>query len=177
MDTRDAPVIPRVTSSARRWHTHRMNASTRAAWIVGSMALVALVGNVTEITMAGASGVSGRTATHEYSLPSDGWTTNRVTSTSLFGGTFHAGLTKSGAGAWIGPNAMLWPAGYHVRFNPTQLIDSRGRIVAKQGQRVSAGGELVGTASWPNASHCYAGGNLVAVTGSVFSGKRAGFPF
>jgi hypothetical protein len=34
----------------------------------------------------------------------------------------------------------LWPAGYRVRFHPTELLSPNGNVVAHQNQKVSAGG-------------------------------------
>jgi hypothetical protein len=61
-----------------------------------------------------------------------------------FFGRFHATLTPSGACAWMHtPNrgiVYLWPAGYRVRFEPTELLSPSGKVVARQGQEVHAGG-------------------------------------
>ena len=56
----------------------------------------------------------------------------------IFTGNFEAALTSHGACAWLGPgrSANLWPAGYRVRFHPTQLIDAQGKVRAKAGQYV-----------------------------------------
>jgi hypothetical protein len=149
-----------------------MNADTRAARIVGVVAFLGLVGNVAA-SAAGASVHERSASAHAYSLPSDGSRADRSRAASIFGGTFHARLTESSACAWMGTNGVLWPAGYRIEFNPTRLVDSGGRVVAHQGQFVSAGGDIVGTASWPNASRCYIGENLVAVRGPVLTGKKA----
>jgi hypothetical protein len=34
----------------------------------------------------------------------------------------------------------LWPAGYRVRFHPTELLSPNGKVVAHEGQKVNAGG-------------------------------------
>jgi hypothetical protein len=69
-------------------------------------------------------------------------------------GEFHAGPTAGGTCAWLGsaqPRAVLWPKGYRVRFSPTVLIDAQGRVAAREGQQVEAGGGQVSTAPEPNA--------------------------
>ena len=38
---------------------------------------------------------------------------------------------------------MLWPAGYKVRFHPTELVDPHGRVVAHEGDLVMVGGGFV----------------------------------
>jgi hypothetical protein len=57
-----------------------------------------------------------------------------------FNGTFQAKLTPQGACAWLQPvdrltnvpayrGAYLWPAGYRVRSDPTELLNPHGRVV------------------------------------------------
>ena len=62
-------------------------------------------------------------------------------------GTFEADLSSKGACAWLGPSKrylVLWPAGYGVRFNPTELIGPNGEVLAKGGQYVGfEGGSLL----------------------------------
>ena len=65
----------------------------------------------------------------------------------------------------------LWPAGYRVRFDPTVLLDPTGKIVAHQGQYVTVGGGIVGTASWASAARCYKGGDVWAIQGPVQVGR------
>ena len=62
---------------------------------------------------------------------------------------FHVTLTRLGTCTSDGLIDYLWPAGYRVRFDPTVLLDPTGKIVAHQGQYVTVGGGIVGTASWP----------------------------
>ena len=39
------------------------------------------------------------------------------------------------------PFSYSWPTGYRVRFNPTELLDPAGHVVATEGQVIkSAGG-------------------------------------
>jgi hypothetical protein len=56
-------------------------------------------------------------------------------------GTFRAEMTPRGACAWLwGPKpssyklSFLWPSGYRVRFNPTELLAPGGRVVAREGK-------------------------------------------
>ena len=75
-----------------------------------------------------------------YPLPSDGWKPGDAAFTALIGGVFEAKLTPEGACAGLGSTTAFWPEGYHVRFHPTELLDPSGMIVARQGERVTAGG-------------------------------------
>lgn len=77
-----------------------------------------------------------------FPLPSDGWKPGDPSLLALTGGVFQAQMTTRGACAWLGTTrtSFLWPAGYTVRFHPTELIDPRGHVVAHEGQRLYAGG-------------------------------------
>lgn len=70
-------------------------------------------------------------------------------------GNFEASLTKQGACAWLGPAryVTVWPAGYRVRFKPTELIAPDGRVAAKAGQYVGfRGGHVTSGMTLP--SYC-----------------------
>lgn len=77
-----------------------------------------------------------------YPLPSDGWKAGEPEAGVILTGNFEASLTKQGACAWLGPAkyVTVWPAGYRVRFNPTELIAPDGRVVAKAGEYVGFNG-------------------------------------
>jgi hypothetical protein len=137
--------------------------------------VVCSLGGAIAPVAVGASVVSSEARTHEYRLPTDGWKIGH--SSEGFGGAFHAALTKSGACAWIASYDVLWPAGYRVRFHPIELIGARGEVVSVQGEHVSIGGQLVGTASWPQASRCYKGGDLVAAQSPIVAGRGVFLPF
>ena len=63
----------------------------------------------------------------------------------LFSRPFQASMRGGVACGWIGFKDLpdLWPAGYRVRFHPTELIDPHGQVVAREGQIVSSGGGIV----------------------------------
>jgi hypothetical protein len=86
-----------------------------------------------------AYGASNR---RSYPLLSSGWKPGLEQQDARISGLFHAALTANGACAWLGDGAIVyrWPAGYRVRFNPTELLDRDGRVVARQGDLVSFGG-------------------------------------
>lgn len=90
---------------------------------------------------AGHQDTSGRS----YPLPSDGWQPGQPEAGVTWTGNFEASLTKQGACAWLGPAKYItvWPAGYRVRFNPTELIAPDGQVAAEGGQYVGfEGGHL-----------------------------------
>ena len=74
--------------------------------------------------------------------PGNGWRLGDPALTALSGGAFHATLTAEGACAWRGTGDVpyLWPEGYRVRFNPTELINPQGQVVAHEGDRLKVGG-------------------------------------
>jgi hypothetical protein len=88
-----------------------------------------------------------------FPLPSSGWRPGQPSTLALVGGIFTAALRDGQACAWIGDRqqSYLWPAGYSVRFNPTELVDAEGQVVASEGQYVSASG---GYGTQPVASPC-----------------------
>lgn len=90
-----------------------------------------------------------------YALPTDGWRPGDNAMFAATSGEFHAGLTPDGACARLrsGDSAFLWPAGYRVRFDPTRLIDAKGRVVAKEGDVLGFGG---GYAPAPAGTRCVA---------------------
>lgn len=106
--------------------------------------VVCSLGSVIAPVAAGASVVPSNARTHEYRLPTDGWKPGDSHLTAGIFGRFHATLTRSGACAWMAPlyqgTVYLWPAGYRVRFHPTELLSPSGKVVAHQGQKVHAGG-------------------------------------
>jgi hypothetical protein len=85
--------------------------------------------------------------TRVFPLLSDGWTPGDPIHKVILTGTFEADLTSKGACAWLGPSKrylVLWPSGYGVRFNPTELIGPNGQVLAKGGQYVGfEGGSLL----------------------------------
>lgn len=84
----------------------------------------------------------GASDRRSYPLPSSGWTPGAPTRLARISGAFHAALTADGACAWLGDGSAdyLWPAGYRVRFHPTELLDRDGHVVARGGDLVDFGG-------------------------------------
>jgi hypothetical protein len=111
-----------------------------------------------------------------YSLPSDGWKPGQSAMEAISSAPFQATLTRSGPCAPNGSVSYLWPAGYRVRFHPTVLLDPAGKIVAHQGQYITVGGGIVGTASWPSAARCYKDGSVFAIQSSTQVGRPGETP-
>jgi hypothetical protein len=106
--------------------------------------VVCSLGSVIAPVAASASVVASNARTHEYRLPTDGWKPGDPGLLMGLLGHFHATLTSSGACAWMGTphqgTLYMWPAGYRVRFHPTELLSPNGKVVAHQDQKVSASG-------------------------------------
>jgi hypothetical protein len=121
--------------------------------------------------LPGAAAATSSQRARSYPLPSDGWKPGQPAMTALSFLPFRVTVTHSGTCTSNGSLGYLWPAGYRVRFHPTVLLDPKGRVVAHQGQYVSVGGGIVGTASWPSAARCYKAGDVWAIQGSVQEGR------
>jgi len=95
-------------------------------------------------------------------LPTDGWKPGQPSESALTGGSFHATMTAQGPCAWLGntPRPFLWPAGYAVRFHPTELIDAAGHVVARQGQKIYFGGGFEPAAA-ATGTDCAASGQQI----------------
>lgn len=82
----------------------------------------------------------------DFPLPSNGWLPGRrgLVRAAARHGLFHAELTDHGAEAWLGERreAMVWPDGWRVAFNPTRLIDPSGEVFALEGDFLRVGGGL-----------------------------------
>lgn len=103
---------------------------------------------------AGKQAEYGAPDRQSFPLPSSGWAPASTSRLALVtSGTFHAAMTADGACAWLGDGATnyFWPEGYRVRFNPTELLDRDGQVVAKEYDQVSFAG---GSGSVPRKSRC-----------------------
>ena len=85
--------------------------------------------------------------------------------TAILDGALQAKLVPKGACARLGSTNALWPAGYHVRFHPAELLDPSGRVVAREGERVTAGGGF-GPASH-HANRCANGEQTFLIMSNV----------
>lgn len=91
------------------------------------------------------SAPSASSTAETYPLPSDGWKTGDGSLLAGLFGPLHAEMAVGGACAWLGPHrqAVLWPAGYRVRFNPTELVGPDGQVLAKAGEVLHFAGGVV----------------------------------
>lgn len=63
---------------------------------------------------------------------------------ALTRGTLRGGYQRGTFCVWLAFRgrraAVIWPAGYHARLHPVELLDAQGVVVAKGGDLISAGG-------------------------------------
>jgi hypothetical protein len=144
-----------------------------------AVVLMALLGTFVGPLIGGAAVASSNARPHVYRLPSDGWRPGDAEMFALFQGQFHASRTSSGACASIvepgGRLSYLWPAGYRVRFHPTELLDPSGKVVARQGDEINTAGG-VGPPSTPfpaSLRHCKQGSEGVAELQGVVRASEA----
>jgi len=88
----------------------------------------------------GAVGLPHPASAKTYPLPSDGWTPGHPSLTALMIGRLHVAVTSSGACAWVNGYAVVFPAGYRVRLNPTEVLGPTGKVIAAQGDPITSGG-------------------------------------
>lgn len=131
---------------------HRRRARRRRAeWTLAGLSAAAVASLVVSLTVVLPTHDTNRNVLRQpqalaegktYPLPSDGWKPGDPSLDALTGGPFHAARRDGQYCAWLGTNfrPMLWPAGYRVRLNPTELIAPDGSVVAREGEQVSAGG-------------------------------------
>jgi hypothetical protein len=61
-------------------------------------------------------------------------------------GTLAAGTYRGHWCVWLGAGPgsrrepIVWPAGFRARRHPLELVDSRGKVVARGGERIKIGG-------------------------------------
>lgn len=149
-----------ATDSRRSAAQRRIATPAVALWTIGGPTKLRLtidLAAVLVVTLAlggfvpAASGSTPSHLTHDhlYALPSDGWKPGDGAFLVGGFGSFFATLTPSGACAgWRsipagrGSIDAVWPAGYRVRFHPTELLDALGAVVARQGERIDVGGSF-----------------------------------
>lgn len=75
-----------------------------------------------------------------FALDSNGWSPGETSRGAAAAGPFHAVKVVGGACAWIGDHRRptLWPKGWTVRFDPTELLDANATIVAREGDMITA---------------------------------------
>src|SRR4051812_15693246 len=80
-----------------------------------------------------------------FALPSNGWRPGTAHPLAGTVGRFHAILDTDGARAWLGRTYRhtLWPEGWSVRFEPTELVDPDGHVFAREYDLLAAATESV----------------------------------
>lgn len=96
------------------------------------------------ITACGA-GHSGTAASPRlYAVPTSPWHPGDLSLTALARGTLGGGYERGTFCVWLtaGPrrSPIIWPAGYHARLHPLELLNSQDVVVAKGGDLISVGG-------------------------------------
>lgn len=94
------------------------------------------------------NGSGTTTGSNARPLPTSSWTPGDVAGTAMMVGTLRGSAKAGGGCVWLGTNtggrqAVIWPAGYQVRFMPrVEIIDPSGGVVAYAGQTITVGGGL-----------------------------------
>jgi hypothetical protein len=101
------------------------------------------------------AGQSGTVASPLYRVPTSSWRPGDLSLTALARGTLRGGYERGTFCVWLAGrgrrDAIVWPAGYHARLHPLELLDERNVVVAKGGDLISFGG---GEAPVQDASAC-----------------------
>ena len=97
------------------------------------------------VVAAGGTGRSGTTASPGLlPVPTSSWRPGNPSLLALAKGTLEGGYEGSRYCVWLssgsGPHPVVWPAGYHVRPHPLELLNSRNVVVAKGGDQITFGG-------------------------------------
>ena len=84
-----------------------------------------------------------------YPVPTSAWRPGDISALALATGTLQGGYEHGTFCVWLTPpiaraasvrQAIVWPAGYHVRPHPLELLDAHNVVVAKDGDLISFGG-------------------------------------
>ena len=82
-----------------------------------------------------------------HPVPTSSWRPGDPSLLALALGTLAAGPYRGRwcvwlVGRWSQRMPIVWPAGFRARRHPLELVDSRGTVVARGGERISLGGGL-----------------------------------
>lgn len=97
------------------------------------------------VVAACGAGPSGTTASPGLlPVPTSSWRPGDPSLLALARGTLEGGYKGSRYCVWLsngfGSHPVVWPAGYHVRLHPLELLDSHAVVVAKGGDKITFGG-------------------------------------
>jgi hypothetical protein len=90
--------------------------------------------------------MSGTAASPSFhAVPTSSWQPGDLSLDALARGTLRGGFDRGTFCVWLattqGRSAIIWPAGYHTRLYPLELLDARDAVVAKGGDLISVGAE------------------------------------
>jgi len=105
----------------------------------------AAVGLLLSVVAACGTGHPGTAApAQRHPLPTSSWTPGDPSLTALARGTLAGGFVRGTFCVWLsgrgGRFPVVWPAGYHVRLHPVELLNAEGVVVARAGDQVTFGG-------------------------------------
>src|SRR5216684_1311225 len=90
------------------------------------------------------AGQRGTAAPPLYPVPTSSWRPGDPSLTALARGTLQGGYERGTFCVWLAGrgrrDAIIWPAGYHARLHPFELLDAQDAVVAKGGDLISFGG-------------------------------------
>jgi hypothetical protein len=94
----------------------------------------------------GSSQAASQSAKYEP-VPTSSWRPGDPSLTALTIGPLSAGMVRGRWCIWLGGRgsrreAVVWPAGFRARRHPVELVDSRGTVVARGGERIKIGGGI-----------------------------------
>jgi hypothetical protein len=102
---------------------------------------------LTAIAACGSSGTSAD-GPKLYPVPTSSWRPGDPSLLALAIGTLAAGEYRGRWCPWLAGTgsrriAVVWPAGFHARRHPFELLDSHGTVVARGGERIKVGGGFI----------------------------------
>ena len=113
----------------------------KAARLLSSSAVTLMLCTIVACD-AGHSGTGASSSL--YKVPTSSWRPGDPSLTALARGTLRGGYERGAFCVWLaghgGRSAIVWPAGYHARLHPLEVLDAQGVVVAKDGDLISFGG-------------------------------------
>jgi hypothetical protein len=119
----------------------RLAKFTRRKWLTAASCLL----------LAGAAACGSSQAANQshkyYPVPTSSWRPGDPSLTALTIGPLSAGMYRGRWCTWLGTRGsrgepVVWPAGFRARRHPLELVDSRGTVVARGGERIKIGGGI-----------------------------------
>lgn len=105
---------------------------------VASMFLLAV------IAACGTNPSESNTSANLLPVPTSSWRPGDPALNALAMGTLEGGHQGSRYCVWLSIKSsrvpVVWPAGYHIRLHPLELLNSRDAVVATGGEQIRVGG-------------------------------------